>query len=80
MLEQARINNFDLFKDEGSQLDDHQLVAKYALFLSSLLESEYEWFYKDLVKFKQLDSLLIREENLETMVGYFRTACIKNSI
>ena len=80
MLEQARINNFDLFKDEGSQLDDHQLVAKYALFLSSLLESEYEWFYKDLVKFKQLDSLLIIEENLETMVGYFRTACVKNSI
>ena len=50
------------------------------MFLSSLLDPRYEWFYKDLVAQNQLDSMLVIEDDLETMIGYFRTACIKNSI
>ena len=67
-------------KVNGVQLDDQQIVTKYSMFLSSLLESRYEWFHKDLVQSNQLDMMLIKEDDLETMIGYFRTACIKNNI
>ena len=79
MLEQARINNVDLF-GQMHDIDDQQLVMKYSMFLSSLLDCRYEWFHKDLVSLNQLDALLINEEDFETMISYFRTACIKNNI
>ena len=53
---------------------------KYSMFLSSLLDSRYEWFHKDLVQLNQLEALLISEDDFETMISYFRTACIKNNI
>ena len=56
------------------------MVAKYSMLITSLLESRYEWFYRDLCQTNQLDSLLIDKDDLETMIGYFRTACVKNSV
>ena len=53
MLEQARVNDYELFVKQanGIQLDDTQLVTKYSMFLSSLLDpSRFEWFHKDLVQ------------------------------
>ena len=53
MLEQARFNDYELFVKQanGIQLDDTQLVTKYSMFLSSLLDpSRFEWFHKDLVQ------------------------------
>ena len=79
MFEQARFNNFDLFA-HVQDMTDEQLVAKYTMFLSSQLDARFEWFYKDLVSMNQLDSMLINEDDFETMIGYFRTACIKNGV
>lgn len=56
------------------------MVAKYSMFITSLLESRYAWFYKDLCQTNQIDGLLIDKDDLELMIGYFRTACVKNSV
>ena len=44
MFEQADVNNYDLFR--GVTYDE-QLIFKYSMFLSSLLDERYAWFYKD---------------------------------
>ena len=79
MLEQARFNNFDLFNKQG-EVDDQQLVIKYSMFLQSLMDPRYEWFHKDLIQSNQLEAMLINEDDLETMISYFRTACVKNNL
>lgn len=80
MLEQVRANNFDLFNHEGNQVNDEQMVFKYSMFLASLLDSRYAWYHKDLVASNQIKLMLVNEEDLETMIGYFRTACVKNDV
>ena len=50
------------------------------MFLASMLDNKYEWFQKDLISNGQLNTILISEENLEAMIGFFRTACVKNDI
>ena len=47
------------------------------MFISSLLDPRYKWFYDDLVKSNHLHLMLIEEVNFDTMLGFFRTACIK---
>ena len=50
------------------------------MFLASLLDQRYAWFHKDLIESQQINSLLVPEQELETMITYFRTACVKNDI
>ena len=57
-----------------------QLIFKYSMFLCSMLDKRYEWFYKDQESTGQLQSLLVAPEDFETMVNYFRTACVKNDM
>lgn len=80
MLEQVQANNFDLFNHEDRQVDDEQMIFKYSMFLASLLDARYAWFKKDLFVSGQLNLMLISEEDLETMIGFFRTACVKNDV
>ena len=80
MLEQARLNEYTLFKDANNQIDEQQLTTKYSMFISSLIEERYQWFYKDLLATNQLSSFLIREKDFETYISYFQTACVKNGI
>lgn len=55
-------------------------MTKYSMFLASLLDNKYSWFQKDLISSGQLNTIHISEENLEAMIGFFRTACVKNDI
>ena len=41
MLEQARLNEYTLFKDANNQIDEQQLTTKYSMFISSLIEERY---------------------------------------
>ena len=50
------------------------------MFISSLLDDRYKWFYDDLVKSDKIQFMMIEEANFDTMVGFFRTACIKQRI
>ena len=50
------------------------------MYLASLLEPSYEWFRKDLISSHQMSMLLISEEDLETLIGFFRIALVKNDI
>jgi len=47
------------------------------MFISSLLDERYKWFYNDLVQSNQLHLMLIEDSNFEQMLGFFRTACIQ---
>ena len=55
-------------------------MTKYSMFMASLLDNKYSWFQKDLLNSGQLNQILVPEENLEAMIGFFRTACVKNDI
>ena len=55
-------------------------MAKYALFICSMLETRYKWFHTDLCQSKKIDLLMIEKGDLETMIGFFRTACVKNGL
>ncbi len=50
------------------------------MFLASMLDSKYSWFQKDLISSGQIGMIHVAEENLEAMIGFFRTACVKNDI
>ncbi len=50
------------------------------MFLASILDNKYTWFQKDLISSGQIGMIHVAEENLETMIGFFRTACVKNDI
>ena len=80
MLEQAEVNNFDLFRRGNSTVQDQKLIFKYSMFLSSLLDERFSWFHKEQEQSGQLQSLLISESDFETMIDYFRKACVKNDI
>ena len=50
------------------------------MFISSLLDERYKWFYDDLLKSEKIQFMMIEESNFDTMVGFFRTACIKRGL
>ena len=80
VLEVADLNNLEIFGSRSDQLTPQQLVTKYSMFISSLLDPRYRWFYDDLVKSNHLHLMLIDEANFDTLVGFFRTACIRLQI
>ena len=47
MLEQAEVNNFDLFRRGVTANYDQKLTYKYSMLISSLLEERYSWFIKE---------------------------------
>lgn len=58
-------------------MTNQQLTTKYSMFLSSLIDPRYKWFYDDLVQSNQLHLMLIEEGNFDSMLGFCRTAMIK---
>ena len=47
------------------------------MYLSSLLDPGYNWFYQDLVKSDQIQLMFIDEQYLETMIDFFRIICLR---
>jgi len=45
-----------------------------------MMDERFAWFYKDQEQTGQIQSLLVAEEDFETMINYFRTACVKNDL
>ena len=81
MFEQTTVSGYNLFKNfKDINENSEQFVTKYSMFLASLLEPRYQWFLADLKSTMQLKTMLIDEDDLETLIGYFRTACVKNDI
>jgi len=69
-----------LNNEASGEMDNQQLVYKYSMLLASLLDHRFAWFYKDQQRSGQLQNLMIAEQDLETMIDYFRTACVKNDV
>ena len=41
-----------------------------------MMDERFAWFYKDQEQTGQIQSLLVAEEDFETMINYFRTTLI----
>ena len=52
MIEQMNLYGRDVFKkssENGNRFAEQQIVTKYSMFLASMLDARYEWFYRDLI-------------------------------
>lgn len=81
LLEQARLHSIDIFSGAAvKRLSDDQLISRYTTFLASIMDARYNWFLRDLIEMDELEQLQVESEDFDVLLGYLRTACVKNAV